>query len=1803
MKGTWRSVVGSVFIHVIFLLFSASTPAGVAYDLTGDGRLDSRDIGVLLGRWSLFDTQADLDDDGVIGNADLGRILLQWKPAVPDKASVYRVLNPDIQSGPVGVISLTDNNTIRTDGIVIPLNRYEYQTIPGSVLVPGVAISGDGGFSIGSEVAATDLPAPREFSGTAFVVPQVRGTHYYQIASPYGTAEVNWQTDLDSGSLTVAEGTVATLDAGSTNFSATTIISDIPVLISHSAQEISIQDEFPVPPAATELWGIRSQQAWIGALEDSTGLTLYADDGTQANLTLNSGEVYQVALGSDLDQGQGSAIHIVADKPVGAIQIDDGDGSEASAFFGTPHLGTRYGIPVDAQYLAILCTQADTTVILDDGLSSQTGSCSANGSTPGKLYLGQATSGAYIAAGSILKSSKPVYVMYEVSAQEAEHNLLGADAPWPDAPLLFSDGEIVNQSAYTLTGVADPGVMVDIFVNDLFQVEETADANGLIGADILLQEGGNKIYATAWDGSDESTPSAPITLTYEVIVPDAPVLNAAITPTSDNPYSVTGSAQPGVEIRLYVNGTRQQTTIADAVGQFSFGAYLYDGVNVVHTTAVLGGIESIQSNSLDIEYVNNVSRPQGGTIAQDTVWTPGPVSDPYIIDADLVIANGASLVLMPGTVLQFTGNYKVQVDGALLIQGSETSPVMLSSGKASPAKSDWQGIVVSSSASRVVIDHAVVEYAANGVYFNQPSVVDDGACDTLCVRNSLIENNSTGVYLSASTATIENNTVRNNGNGIYLYNASTASIVGNAISNNSYGIYVYRYASPVISGNEITQNSYGLYVRGIVSSNDYNPHPVVTGNSIYANTSYNYYSYYFYNAASVLLDATGNWWGATDPAAISATIYDYSDNGGSNSPLVDYSGYLDGPGGAPVAGEQLTGLFLTDTALVAGTSYQVLGQLTVPAGVTLTIPAGVELRFAGNYHLVVNGSLAVQGTESEPVVFTSNAAVPAAGDWAGIQVTSSATSVVIDHAVVEYASNGVYFNQPSVVDDGACDTLCVRNSLIENNSTGVYLSASTATIENNTVRNNGNGIYLYNASTASIVGNAISNNSYGIYVYRYASPVISGNEITQNSYGLYVRGIVSSNDYNPHPVVTGNSIYANTSYNYYSYYFYNAASVLLDATGNWWGATDPAAISATIYDYSDNGGSNSPLVDYSGYLDGPGGDPVIILTGTLLSDTELVAGSVYSVEGDLIVPEGVTLTIPGDVVVYFYQNTLQVNGSLVAQGTESNPVVLTSLMQAPSIGDWQGILVNSTVSRIVIDHVDISYADRGIEFAPTSLIGSSLCDTLCVRNGHLENNGIGIYLDGASPWIERNVILNSGVHGIYLTNGSSPDIYHNSILNDGNGTQAGIYVSDASNPSIEANVIVGNGYGIYIVPVSADPSADPAPVITGNAIEGNGIYDLYLDNYFDPQNTIIDATGNWWGTTDELEIAAHIYDYDDAPLGAPMADSSNYLTENPLTSAYPFVYAVSQVENSISPPAGEMLHVAFKMSADGNVTFTVYEEQTRAVVYQSAQLLNAGENSFIWDGRNGSGSYVADGVYVYDIRVDSTGQLLAPSGGGAQGSGSGTIDSAYDPYTNDHWKMYYSSSGGLVQMRVTTSGGQVFFPIDNVFYEPGSHLIVWDGRDPGGNIVTGNVSIYFAAPLSLPTQSVIVHTNPHIVGAGSAPDVEVKSNPYRVMHTYNQTSQIVYRIDQDAYVTVKLLPPGITDLNSAQAIKVVDNVLTSAVTGGVPADHVVDWYGYNPVDRNNILVSDEGPYTFVIQATGQLTGITTTYRGVLQLYQ
>ncbi len=159
-------------------------------------------------------------------------------------------------------------------------------------------------------------------------------------------------------------------------------------------------------------------------MEDNTTATVYSSDGATTTLTLNAGSQMAVTIGNNGSEGLGDAIRIKADKPISAIQIADSDGIDATAFLPTLYLGSRFGIPESAQYIAVACPHADTIVTLYDDIP-QSKTCSGDNTNPGKIYFGSSSDGANIAAGAYVETDKPVYIMYEVSSTNDEHNLFG----------------------------------------------------------------------------------------------------------------------------------------------------------------------------------------------------------------------------------------------------------------------------------------------------------------------------------------------------------------------------------------------------------------------------------------------------------------------------------------------------------------------------------------------------------------------------------------------------------------------------------------------------------------------------------------------------------------------------------------------------------------------------------------------------------------------------------------------------------------------------------------------------------------------------------------------------------------------------------------------------------------------------------------------------------------------------------------------------------------------------------------------------------------------------------------------------------------------------------------------------------------------------------------------------------------------------------------------------------------------------------------------------------------------------------
>jgi hypothetical protein len=114
--------------------------------------------------------------------------------------------------------------------------------------------------------------------------------------------------------------------------------------------------------------------------------------------------------------------------------------------------------------------------------------------------------------------------------------------------------------------------------------------------------------------------------------------------------------------------------------------------------------------------------------------------------------------------------------------------------------------------------------------------------------------------------------------------------------------------------------------------------------------------------------------------------------------------------------------FLRNQVLTANTvwnstlPYVIQGSLQIDTGATLTIPAGCRVYFHADAPLLVDGSLQVNGTDSNRVLFTGDRldapynGYP--GSWPGIYFRGASSNDLLQYAMVENADEAVVVSAP-----------------------------------------------------------------------------------------------------------------------------------------------------------------------------------------------------------------------------------------------------------------------------------------------------------------------------------------------------------------------------------------------------------------------------------------------------------------------------------------------------------------------------------------------------------------------------------------------------------------------------------------------------------------------------------------------------------------------------------------------------------------------------------------------------------------------
>lgn len=152
--------------------------------------------------------------------------------------------------------------------------------------------------------------------------------------------------------------------------------------------------------------------------------------------------------------------------------------------------------------------------------------------------------------------------------------------------------------------------------------------------------------------------------------------------------------------------------------------------------------------------------------------------------------------------------------------------------------------------------------------------------------------------------------------------------------------------------------------------------------------------------------------------------------------------------------------------------------------------------------------------------------------------------------------------------------------------------------------------------------------------------------------------------------------------------------------------------------------------------------------GTISKNETWTFGNIYVVKGDLIVKEGVTLTMEPGVIVKFSggeQGDLHVEGTLRVEGTAERKIVFTSLFDdtvggdtnsdgganAPLPGDWDAIIFenSSDDANCVIRYAELKY-------------------------GSGDGENAAIHLSNASPVLENITMVDNHINGFSVSKGT-----------------------------------------------------------------------------------------------------------------------------------------------------------------------------------------------------------------------------------------------------------------------------------------------------------------------------------------------------------------------------------------------------------------------------------------------------------------
>ena len=431
----------------------------------------------------------------------------------------------------------------------------------------------------------------------------------------------------------------------------------------------------------------------------------------------------------------------------------------------------------------------------------------------------------------------------------------------------------------------------------------------------------------------------------------------------------------------------------------------------------------------------------------------------YELTAAYVIQNGASLTIPAGTVIKATGGTAAYIavaqGGKIFVQGTSINPVVMTSGAANPTAGNWGGLVVCGKAPTNVGSTATSE-VADLTYGGTETNDNSGSIRYLRLEytgaNFTPEKEFNGLSLfgvGAGTTVEYVQSFEGGDDGIEFFGGTVNGkyLVSTNSGDDSIDFadgwagtgefwYISGSAKAGIEGSNNGDNGDASPVTTATLKNITVVGPVTEGALYFKEGGGNFTIDNFYIAgvnlgvkvkssdaeAGVRIEANNLVMTNVQFADI-ATDFAYTDYTGANQGFIQEgiatgagngaaapswtSGWTRGLSNSGVTTESLAGEVSGTVTLNSTIEYQLTSSFVVKEGGSLTIPAGTIIKATGGTSAYIavaqGGKIFIEGTSTNPVVMTSGATNPAAGNWGGLVLCGKAPTNVGSVATSEVA--------------------------------------------------------------------------------------------------------------------------------------------------------------------------------------------------------------------------------------------------------------------------------------------------------------------------------------------------------------------------------------------------------------------------------------------------------------------------------------------------------------------------------------------------------------------------------------------------------------------------------------------------------------------------------------------------------------------------------------------------------------------------------------------------------------------------------